>query len=102
MIFIEDKDFHKRRARLLNEDQFFRFVVWLMAKPDAGKVMPGSGGLRKVRWQAKGRGKRGGARIIYFWWMADEKILLLDIYAKNENENLTNAGLKKLEGKIAP
>jgi len=73
-----------------------------MAKPAAGKVIPGSGGLRKERWEAKGRGKRGGARIIYFWWMADEKILLLDIYAKNENENLTNAELKKLEGKIAP
>jgi len=44
-----------------------------------GQGDPGSGGLRKVRWAAKGHGKRGGARVIYFWWKADDKILLLDI-----------------------
>ncbi|MEO6184563.1 MAG: type II toxin-antitoxin system RelE/ParE family toxin [Verrucomicrobiota bacterium] len=102
MIFIEDSDFYKRRSKLLDEDEFFRFVVWLMSKPGAGNVIPGSGGLRKVRWAAKGRGKRGGVRVIYFWWIADEKILLLDIYSKNAKENLTNDELKKLKGKIAP
>ncbi len=102
MIFIEDGDFYKRRSKLLDEDEFFRFVVWLMSKPDGGNVIPGSGGLRKVRWAAKGRGKRGGVRIIYFWWIADDRILLLDIYSKNAKENLTHDELKKLKGKIAP
>jgi mRNA-degrading endonuclease RelE of RelBE toxin-antitoxin system len=59
-------------------------MEWLAARPDAGKVTPGSGGLRKLRWSAKCHGKRGGARVIYFWWIANDKILLLDIYAKGK------------------
>lgn len=75
---------------------------WLAGRPDAGKVIPGSGGLRKVRWAARGHGKRGGARVIYFWWTADDKILLLDIYAKGEQEDLTADEIAKLRGKTLP
>lgn len=56
--------------------------------------------LRKVRWAAKSHGKRGGARVIYFWWMADERILLLDIYAKCKQENLSADEIKELKRKV--
>jgi|SRR5205809_311707 len=100
MIFIEDHGFQKRREGLLDDEALFRLMEWLVAHPGAGKVIPGSGGLRKVRWAAKGHGKRGGVRIIYFWWMADAKILLLDIYAKGEKEDLAAAELKRLKRKV--
>ena len=61
---------------------------------------PSSGGLRKVRWAAKGHGKRGGVRVIYFWWIADDNILLLDIYAKGEQEDLTADEIAKLRRKV--
>jgi hypothetical protein len=58
----------------------------LLARPDAGKIIPKSDGLRKLRVAAKGHGKHGGARTIYYWVVARDRILLLDIYAKNERQ----------------
>jgi hypothetical protein len=63
-------------------------------------VIPGSGGCRKVRFAAKGRGSRGGARVIYFYRSQAGQILLLEIYAKNEKENLSTSELKILKGKV--
>ena len=60
----------------------------LREQPDAGTVVPGSGGVRKVRWGLRGRGKRGGIRVIYYWKNADDEIWLLTLYAKNETENI--------------
>ena len=60
-----------------------------MLHPAAGDVIRGSGGLRKVRVPAKGKGKRGGARVIYFWVTADDQIFLLYAYAKNERTDIT-------------
>ena len=100
MIFIEDRDFQKRCKGLLDDDELFALMTWLAVSPGAGKIIPGSGGLRKFRWAAKGHGKRGGARVIYFWWMADDRILLLDIYAKSGQENLAADEIKKLRQKI--
>ena len=77
-------------------------MQWLAVHPTAGSIIRESGGLRKVRWAAQGRGKRGGLRVIYFWWIADDKILLLDVYAKNEKEDLAPAEIKKLRSKIIP
>ena len=102
MIFIEDREFEKRRKGLLDDDALFAFMEWLAVHPGAGKIIPGSGGLRKVRWAAKGHGKRGGARIIYFWWMGDDRILLLDIYAKAKQEDLAADEIKKLKRKVMP
>jgi mRNA-degrading endonuclease RelE of RelBE toxin-antitoxin system len=101
MIFIEDHNFEKRRRGLLDDDEYFEFLGWLMIRPQLGAVVPGSGGLRKVRWAAKGRGKRGGLRVIYFWWTADDRILLLDIYSKSAKEDLTPAEIEKLRKKAA-
>jgi hypothetical protein len=100
MIFIEDQGFQKRRKGLLDDDELFGFLEWLAVHPEGGKIIPGSGGLRKLRWAAKGHGKRGGVRVIYFWWMADDRILLLDIYAKGEQEDLAAAEIAKLRQKV--
>src|SRR5438477_11235081 len=100
MIFIEDDGFQRRRKGWLDDEELFALMEWLAVRPDAGKVIPGSGGLRKMRWAAKGHGKRGGARVIYFWWMADDKILLLDVYAKGKQEDLAADEIEKLKRKI--
>ena len=100
MVFIEDQEFLRRREGLLDDDELFALMQWLVANPAAGKIIRGSGGLRKVRWAAKGRGKRGGARVIYFWWMAQDKILLLDVYGKGEKEDLTVKEIRKLRQKV--
>jgi hypothetical protein len=57
--------------------------------PDAGDVIPGSGGVRKLRWAAKGKGKRGGARIIYLYLVAAARVYLMRCYAKNVKTDLT-------------
>jgi len=100
MIFVEDHGFQKRRKGLLDDEDLFRLMEWLAVHPAVGKLIPGSGALRKVRWAAKGHGKRGGARVIYFWWMAEDRILLLDIYAKGEQENLAASEIEKLRRKV--
>ncbi len=100
MIFIEDHAFQRRRLGLLDDDRFFELMEWLASNPGAGKVIPGAGGLRKLRWAAKRRGKRGGLRIIYFWWIADDKILFLDIYAKNRQEDLSSEEIEQLRRRI--
>ena len=100
MIFIEDHGFQKRRRGLLDDDELFRLLEWLVVHPETGKVIPGSGGLRKLRWGAKGHGKRGGVRVIYFWWLADDKILLLDIYSKGKQEDLSADEIEKLKRKV--
>jgi len=100
MIFVEDHGFQKRRKGLLDDEELFGLMEWLAVHPGVGKLIPGSGGLRKVRWAAKGHGKRGGARVIYFWWMAEDRILLLDIYAKGHQEDLAAAEFEKLRRKV--
>jgi hypothetical protein len=95
--FEEDPDFTEKALRLIGDDEIFAIQMYLMEQPDAGDIIPGSGGCRKLRWAAKGHGKRGGARVIYYWITADDRILLLDLYAKNEAENLSQAQLKELK-----
>jgi hypothetical protein len=102
MIFIEDDGFQRRCKNLLDDEQLYELMDWLSERPGAGKVIPGSSGLRKLRWSAKGHGKRGGARVIYFWWIADDKILLLDVYAKGKQEDLSAVEIEKLKKKITP
>ena len=72
---------------------------WPSIRKGAGSFRA-RGGLRKLRWAAKGHGKRGGVRVIYFWWMTDDRILLLDIHAKGEQEDLAAAEIAKLRRKV--
>jgi hypothetical protein len=69
----------------------------LALRPKTGNVIPGSGGLRKLRWTAQGRGKRGGTRIIYYYQQKNEEIWLITIYAKNEAENIPAQTLKLIK-----
>lgn len=95
--FIETPLFSKVVYDYLTEDEFAALQWTLVLRPEAGKIIPGSGGLRKIRWTTKGRGKRGGTRIVYYWKSAQEEIWLLTIYAKNEAENIPAHILKKIK-----
>lgn len=68
-----------------------------MEKPDAGDIIRGTGGARKIRWRSKGRGKRGGVRVIYYWITKDDQILLLTAYAKNEVTELSETAKKEIK-----
>lgn len=81
---------------LLSDDEYRQFQVWLASNPDLGKRIPGTSGLRKIRVALAGRGKRGGARVIYFWRVSQSKILLLYAYRKNEMEDLNTDQLAEL------
>ena len=83
-------------TNLLTDDEYAKLQNDLCDEPEAGAIIKGGGGIRKIRWSFGGRGKRGGARIIYYWAVSREKIIMLDIYAKNEKEDLTRTELKNL------
>ena len=89
MVFIEVTTFRRSAAKLLDDDALAALQTMLMLRPDAGDIIPGTGGLRKVRVPAKGKGKRGGGRVIYYWIMSDDQIFLLYAYAKNERTDIT-------------
>jgi mRNA-degrading endonuclease RelE of RelBE toxin-antitoxin system len=97
MIIIETPIFTKQVLEVLQDDEYRLFQNMLLERPDAGKIIPGSGGLRKIRWSAEGRGKRGGIRVIYYWFTAQGAILLLFIYPKNVQANLTVDQQKQLK-----
>lgn len=89
MVFIEVSTFRRSAAKLFDEDDLAALQTLLMLHPDAGDVIPGTGGLRKMRVPARGKGKRGGGRVIYYWVTADDQIFLLYAYAKNERTDIT-------------
>ena len=68
----------------------------LLLRPEQGPVIPGAGGLRKIRWGAEGRGKRGGIRVIYFWDKPGSRCFMLFLYRKNEQGDLTPAQVRVL------
>jgi mRNA-degrading endonuclease RelE of RelBE toxin-antitoxin system len=82
MIFIETSVFTKEIQKYLDDDQLWKLQSALILRPTAGDLIPGSGGLRKVRWTGTGQGKRGGLRIIYYTDYP-ETIYLLFPYKKN-------------------
>src|SRR5688572_4718605 len=88
--------FEKSCAGLFSEHDVFELELALMADPEAGDLIPGAKGLRKIRRPLTGRGKRGGARVIYYHVVSDHQILLLYAYAKNQQGDLTPAQTKQL------
>lgn len=100
MIFIEHPEFIKEAAALFTEDDLLALQLWLAQHPDDGDMIPQSGGCRKIRWAAKNKGKRGGARVIYFHRISASQIELLNVYPKNEKANLTAAETKALKTRI--
>ena len=75
--------------QLLDTESYRLLQLRLVADPEAGALIPGTGGLRKIRWQGSGKGKRGGIRAIYYWAGQVEVILMLLAYPKNEQGDLT-------------
>ena len=97
---IETPTFSRLAADYWAEDERDEFVAWIAQNPDAGDVISGSGGCRKVRWTRKGMGKRGGVRIIYFNLLANGEVWLLLIYAKNVQESIPGNILRKIKEEI--
>jgi hypothetical protein len=94
--FIRLPAFEKSAAGLFSETDVFELELALLVNPQAGEVIPGAKGLRKLRRPVSGRGKRGGARVIYYLFFSQQKILLLYAYAKNAQGDLTPAQVKFL------
>ena len=97
MEFTETPVFTRLVNDLLSDDEYRELQEVLIYRPDLGDIIQGTGGLRKIRWSQKGRGKRGGVRVIYYWLMDDEQILMLYIYSKNQQEDLTPEQKKALK-----
>ncbi len=95
MIFIETPVFTEDLLNLLSDDEYVEFQKYLASNPLAGDVIQSTGGLRKIRWAAGGKGKRGGVRIIYYHVTPDSQIRLLLIYKKGIQDDLT-ADQKKI------
>ena len=95
MEIIETPVFTKQVITLLNDDEYKMLQQYLICRPDAGALIVGGGGLRKLRWKLPGKGKSGGIRTIYYW-DHQESIYMLFCYPKNEMEDLTRSQLLQL------
>lgn len=100
LTIVETPTFSEDASRIWTEEERGAFSSWLASNPDAGDVIPGSGECRKVRWALSGRGKRGGARIIYFNRLGENEIWLLLIYTKNVTANIPSHLLRSIREAI--
>lgn len=100
MIFLETPVFTRQIRDLVEDDEYRLLQARLLANPDAGDLIPRSGGLRKIRVGVAGRGKRGGARVIYYWVTAKSQIYMLVAYAKNVQEDLTEDQLRVMRALV--
>ena len=94
--FIESTVFQWLCAVYLDDDEYSELQQFLIQNPEAGEIVPGSGGVRKVRWARPGAGKRGGLRIIYFVRYRPNEFWMLTLYAKAKRENIPAHILKQL------
>jgi hypothetical protein len=98
--FIETKLFTRLISDYLSNDEYAELQATLIKNPESGVIIPGSGGIRKLRWGVAGRGKRSGIRIIYFFKGSEGVIWMLTLYAKNISENIAPHILKKIKEEI--
>ena len=96
-IFVESSLFEKYRDNYLSNEQYRELQNELLSNPKKGDVIQSTGGLRKIRVASKSKGKRGGARVIYFYLPSFKRFYLLTIYAKNEVTDLTSQEKKQLK-----
>jgi len=100
MIFVETSFFTKKIGIYLDDEELAELQSELARNPELGKVIQGSGGIRKLRWAAMGKGRRGGARIIYYWAPQPVVILMLYVYVKSEVGDLTQDQLRLLRSVV--
>ena len=96
-IFVESSIFEKTRQKYLSDEEYLLLQLELLVNPKVGDVIRDTGGLRKVRISAKGKGKRGGARVIYYYFDQQKRFYLLTLYAKNEITDLTKSEKNQLK-----
>jgi mRNA-degrading endonuclease RelE of RelBE toxin-antitoxin system len=100
VLFIETSAFSALLEDWLSDEEYRGLQSYLMERPDAGDIIRGSGGIRKLRWAAKGKGKSGGVRVIYYWAKAPEQIYLLTMYGKSERADIDRASLKRIATRL--
>ena len=101
LTIIETGEYLKQAAKLFVEEERVAIVAFLSGHPEAGDVIPGTGGLRKLRWKREGRGKRGGARVIYYYHNDTMPLALVYACAKSAQEDMTPREKKALSAMIA-
>jgi hypothetical protein len=94
--FIETSVFTRRVTKLLSDDAYRSLQLALLLRPDQGSVIRGTGGLRKLRWNLAGTGKRGGLRLLYFWDKLEDTIYFLFLYTKSDRDDLSPQQLRTL------
>lgn len=101
-IFFETSIFTKTVGSYLSDEQYKELQNYLLLNPEGGDVMPRTGGFRKLRWtdNTRGKGKRGGLRVIYYWLSSNKQFWMFAIYDKDEMENLTPDQEKQLKQAI--
>ena len=100
MKIIETPIFTRRLKSILDDEDYRDLQNELITNPKAGRLISGSGGLRKYRWSGSERGKRGGSRVIYYWLSEKDTLLMLLIYRKKEQDDLTPDQLKILKALV--
>ena len=100
LTFIETKLFTRLVHNYFTDDEYEALQNSIVANPEAGDVIRGSGGVRKLRWGLAGRGKRSGVRVIYYLRLLQGQVWMLTLYAKNEADSITGAVLKKIKEEL--
>lgn len=102
LVFFETPLFSRLLPSYLNDESYRELQRALLETPELGEVIPGTGGFRKMRWEdsRRGKGKRGGLRVIYYYLAADHQVWFFTVYGKNEADDLTPEERKALKGAI--
>lgn len=100
MIIKETRVFTRRIQKILDAESYRLLQLHLLERPEFGDIIQGSGGIRKIRWAPTGSGKRGGARVLYYWAVDADTLLMLFAFQKNERADLTPAQLKQLASMV--
>jgi hypothetical protein len=100
VLIVETPVFTRRVLKLISDESYRGLQQALVANPELGEIIRQSGGLRKLRWARAGRGKRGGVRAIYYWSAAHNVLLMLLVYGKNEQDDLTHEQLRVLRSLV--
>jgi len=100
MVFIETPIFSRLLSGILSDDEYTELQQYILDKPDIGAIIRNSGGIRKMRWGFCGRGKSGGIRIIYYWRVSADQIMMLYLYPKNKQSDLTDSQLSLLRESV--